>query len=382
MPCRQPCCWATSFTTTRSSDRSSSRISRTRCSTTSPSRTRWARRRSSSRRFLSDSPPEATSHRMIQSPGAGTADSTAVLAPVNASTIRRHRRRNWLPYLLALPILAYEAVFILYPIAQGIASSFTRTDVGRPVTFVGLSNYQRMLTDPSFWVVMLHTLVYMLAVIGVSIGAGLISALLFNRRFIGRVVARGLLTLPWSVPDVPTVLVFVWILNPQFGVMNVFARLLPWIQQNQRWLLSADLAMLSIVLISAWKAFPFSSLVILAALQGIPSERYEAARVDGANALQLFRHIILPGISPTLLLLVVLAAIFSFKQFSIIFLLTGGGPAGATETLVVRIYNTAFRFYDFSYSATLGVAGFLMAMSIVFVFIAAQKQDEAAELGY
>ena len=127
--------------------------------------------------------------------------------------------------------------------------------------------------------------------------------------------------------------------------------------------------------------FPFYSLVILAALQGIPSERYEAARVDGANALQLFRHIIIPGIAPTLLLLVVLAAIFSFKQFAIIFLLTGGGPAGATETLVVRIYNTAFRFYDFSYSATLGVAGFLMAMSIVLVFMAAQKQDEA-ELGY
>ena len=87
---------------------------------------------------------------MIQSPGAGTANSAAVLAPVNASTIRRHGRRNWLPYMLALPILAYEAVFILYPIAQGIASSFTRTDVGRPVTFVGLANYQRMLTDPAF----------------------------------------------------------------------------------------------------------------------------------------------------------------------------------------------------------------------------------------
>jgi multiple sugar transport system permease protein len=319
---------------------------------------------------------------MMQSSGAGTANSTAVLAPVDASSrFARHRRRNWLPYLLAVPILAYEAVFLLYPIGQGMASSFTRTDVGRPVTFVGLANYQRMLTDPSFWIVISHTLIYMLLVIGVSIGAGLASALLFNRPFVGRVFARGLLTLPWSFPDVPTVLVFVWILNPQFGVMNVFARLLPWIHQNQRWLLDANLALLSIVLISAWKAFPFYSLVILAALQGVPSERYDAARVDGANALQLFRYIIIPGIAPTLLLLVVLAAIFSFKQFAIIFLLTGGGPAGATETLVVRIYNTAFRFYDFSYSATLGVAGFLMAMSIVFVFMAVQKQDEA-ELGY
>jgi multiple sugar transport system permease protein len=317
---------------------------------------------------------------MIRSRGASTASSAAVLASAEPVTLRGSRR-NRLPYMLALPIVAYEVVFILYPIGQGIASSFTRTDVGRPVSFVGLANYQRMLTDPSFWVVVLHTLAYMLGVIGISIGAGLLSALLFNRPFVGRIFARGLLTLPWSFPDVPTVLVFVWILNPQFGVMNVFARLLPWIQQNQRWLLNADLAMLSIILISAWKAFPFYSLVILAALQNIPSERYDAARADGANALQLFRHIIIPGITPTLLLLVVLAAIFSFKQFSIIYLLTGGGPAGATETLVVRIYNTAFRFYDFSYSATLGVAGLLMAMSIVLVFMAAQKHDEA-EFGY
>src|SRR5437773_1937022 len=161
----------------------------------------------------------------------------AVVATSDATAGRVARpRRNWLPYMLALPILAYEVVFILYPIGQGIASSFTRTDVGRPVTFVGAANYQRMLTDPGFWVVVLHTLVYMAGVISVSIGAGLAAALLFNRPFVGRAFARGLLTLPWSFPDVPTVLVFVWILNPQFGVMNVFARLLPWIQQNQRWL--------------------------------------------------------------------------------------------------------------------------------------------------
>jgi len=313
---------------------------------------------------------------MLQSPVASAAASRGATLAARPS-----RRRNWLPYLLSQPIVADQTLFILYPIGQGVASSFTRTDVGRPVTFVGLANYQRMLTEPSFWLVLLHTLIYMVCVIGMSIGAGLLAALLFNRAFVGRAFARGLLTLPWSFPDVPTVLVFVWILNPQFGVMNVFARLLPWIQQNQRWLLDANLAMLSIVMISAWKAFPFYSLVILAALQGIPSERYDAAKADGANALQLFRHIIIPGIKPTLLLLVVLAAIFSFKQFSIIFLLTGGGPAGTTETLVVRIWNTAFRFYDFSYSAALGVAGLLIAFTIVLVFMAVQRHEEA-EFGY
>lgn len=320
---------------------------------------------------------------MIQSPPAGAAGSAGLAGPRSRAALpaRARPKLNLLPYLLAGPILAYEFVFLLYPIAQGVASSFTKVDLGRPAVFIGFANYQRMLTDPAFWLVVLHTVLYMVCVIVVAIGAGLGAALLFNRPFIGRTFARGLLTLPWSFPDVPTVLVFVWILNPTFGVMNVFARLLPWINQNQKWLLNPGLALLCIVLISAWKAFPFYSLVILAALQSVPSERYEAARVDGANGVQLFRYITLPSITPTLLLLVVLAAIFSFKQFTLIFLLTGGGPAGATETLVVRIYNTAFRFYDFSYSATLGVAGLVMATTIVLVFLAVQRHQDA-ELGY
>ena len=134
------------------------------------------------------------------------------------------------------------------------------------------------------------------------------------------------------------------------------------------------------VLIASWKAFPFYSLVILAALQAIPSELYEAARVDGANPLQLFWHITIPGIITTLELLVVLASIFSFKQFTIIFLMTGGGPSGATETIVIRIYNTAFRFYDYSYATALGVAGFIISLVIAFFFVVLQArraQEEA-----
>ena len=130
--------------------------------------------------------------------------------------------------------------------------------------------------------------------------------------------------------------------------------------------------MMWMVLIASWKAFPFYSLVILAALQAVPDELYEAARVDGANPWQLFRHITIPGIGTTLELLVVLACIFSFKQFTIIYLMTGGGPSGATETIVIRIYNTAFRFYDYSYATALGVAGFVVSLVIAFFFILLQ----------
>ena len=127
-------------------------------------------------------------------------------------------------------------------------------------------------------------------------------------------------------------------------------------------------------MIASWKAFPFYSLVILAALQSVPQELYEAATVDGANPIQLFRHITLPGIGTTLELLVVLAMIFSFKQFTIIFLMTGGGPSGATETIVMRIFNTAFRFYDYSYATAIGVAGFVVSLVIAFFFVVLQAR--------
>lgn len=122
------------------------------------------------------------------------------------------------------------------------------------------------------------------------------------------------------------------------------------------------------------EGFSLYSLVILAALQTVPQEIYEAAKVDGANPLQLFWNITLPSIGTTLELLVVLASIFSFKQFTIIYLMTGGGPSGATETIVMRIFNTAFRFYDYSYATAIGVAGFLVSLVIASFFIVLQAR--------
>ena len=228
--------------------------------------------------------------------------------------------------------------------------------------------------DPAFWKVIRTTLFFTALVIVVALTIGLLTALLFNRPFRFRSVARGMLMMPWAIPEVPVVMIFIWILSPQFGVVNILARMLPGVTQNPQWLQVPELAMGWMVLISSWKAFPFYSLVILAALQAIPQELYEAARVDGASRLQLFWNVTFPGIGSTMELLVVLAAIFSFKQFTIIFLMTGGGPSGTTETIVIRIFNTAFRFYDYSYATALGVAGFVVSLAVAFVFILMQAR--------
>lgn len=291
-------------------------------------------------------------------------------------------RISLLPYFLAGPILLYEGLFLLYPIYKGLKSSlYEQKALGRPETWAGLANYRRLFKDDDFWSTLQNTMIYMMAVIVLAIGFGLFSAMVLNHAFVGRSLARAVVTLPWAFPDVPTALVFIWILNPNFGVANVFAQLLPWVGENPKWLFDPNLAMASVVVVTAWKGFPFYSLVLLAALQTVPKELEEAARVDGASKVQVFFAVTLPCIMPTLLLLTVLASIFSFKQFTLIWLLTGGGPSGATETIVIRIYQEAFRFHDFSYASAFGVAGFIFALTIALIFLAIQRRQEL-EAGY
>lgn len=300
-------------------------------------------------------------------------------ATLSTSTARP--RRDYLPYLLALPIVLYELVFILIPIVQQVFSSFTSDIIGiGTVRWVGFENYERLFADRNFWNSLRVTLIFMGGTVIVAVGSGLLSALLLNQRFRGRSVARAVMTLPWAFPDLPTVIIFYWILNPNFGIINVLVRWLLPLDQSPKWLLDINLAMPLVIFIAAWKAFPFYSLVILTVLQSIPHELYEAAKVDGATRLKAFRYVTLPELVPTLMLMGVLACIFAFRQFTLIFLSTGGGPARVTETLVISVYKTAFNSFDFSYGATIGVAGFIavFAITLLFAFLQRRQEKEAA----
>ncbi len=290
--------------------------------------------------------------------------------------LSRHR----LPYLLALPILIYEGIFILYPMAVGVQYSLSNIEAGSSASsWVGLANYQRMLTDSVFWQSVKVTLEYSAAVIVVALSVALGTALLMNRSFRGRGIFRAILTTPWAFPDIPSAIIFVWMASPIYGVFGEMARWLPWVHNNPRWLLDPKLALATVVLISVWKGFPFYSLVILAALQGVPNELYEAAIVDGANAPTRFRYVTLPAIKPTLMLLALLAFIFSYQQYTLIWETTGPGPLETTQTLAILIYNEAFQFYDTAYAATIGVAGFAQAIVAALLFVFLERQARAAE---
>jgi len=283
------------------------------------------------------------------------------------------------PYLLALPVALYIGALILYPIAQGIATSFTRTELLSPVppAWVGLANYRRLLHDPAFWHALGVTLLYTALVVTATVVTSVGTALLMNARFHGRAAARAAITLPYAFPEVAAVLVWTWMLSQQFGIFNRFARWVLPVSENLPWLTNPRMAMLSVILLTLWKIFPFYSLVVLTAFQTLQAELYEAARIDGAGALACFRHITLPGIAPTLGLMTLLATIFSFRRFTVIYLLTGGGPASATKTLVIGVYEHAFRFFDLSYGSTVGVAGLGVTLAIAAAYFAAQRR-----LGY
>jgi multiple sugar transport system permease protein len=195
-----------------------------------------------------------------------------------------------------------------------------------------------------------------------------------NWRFPGRGIVRSLLTVPWAVPEVPVALTFLFMLDPTFGVFNLLARLLPGVTENPQWLLDPVLAMAIIVVVTVWKGFPFYSLVLLAALQSVPEELYEAARIDGASAWAQFRHVTLPGVRASIALLAILAFIYSMQQFTLIWLITGGGPVDATTTLAPGIYLQAFRFYNFGYAGAMAVVGFVFSGLATFAFVAVQRQ--------
>jgi len=273
------------------------------------------------------------------------------------------------PYLLILPVVLYECILVVYPIANGIWTSLTFTELaGRPPRFVGLANYARLVNDYKMADVAYATVVLTLGSVAAALLTGLFVAVLLQKPFRGQALVRLLVMLPWAVPDLPALLTVSWMLNPVTGIVQVPLRLIPGINEGVQFFGDPTLARGALIAISCWKAYPFYSLVFLAALGNIPEQLYEAARVDGANAYHQFRYLTLPFIRPMFLICTILALIFAIKGFSLSFLFTGGGPDLATETLVVHIYKTAFRFFDYSYGQTMGTAGLLVAMALAIAF--------------
>ncbi len=288
-----------------------------------------------------------------------------------AALPRRAPRIGTLPLVLLLPVVVCIVVFYAGPILFAIWSSLQREGTATGATdFVGAAHYLSLFGDRRFHNAALITLVFTVGTVAATYLLALLLALLMNRGFPGRRVVGGLLIIPWTMPLVVVAVVWGWLLDYQFGVINYLLERWGLIDKPIGWLTDPDMALWSVGAANVWRLFPLAMVTLLAALKSIPQELYEAAEVDGANRWQSFLYVTLPGIRSTTVALVLLLAIWAFGRiFTIVFVMAGGGPAGATETLVIQTYLEAFRYFRLERASALGVITLVVSAALTLVYL-------------
>ncbi len=283
-------------------------------------------------------------------------------------------------FLFIGPSILIILVIIIFPLIYTINLSFLNMNIKEVgfnnSIFIGLNNYFTLFKSDEFWMDLKTTIIYTISVVLLCFILGLITALLLNNRFPGRRFFRTLIVLPWAIPYLVTCLVWNALLDPRAGVINTILVKLNIIDKGISWLYTSKTALISVIIITVWKLFPFATMTILAGLQTIPKELYEAAEVDGAKNYQKIRYITIPSLNFVLSVILILLTIWVIKMFSIIFVLTQGGPAGATETLVIKTYIEAFKYFNMGYAASIGVVTLIISCIFVILYsFLLRKQD-------
>jgi ABC-type sugar transport system permease subunit len=277
---------------------------------------------------------------------------TTAAVPVPAAPARgrgRARAAAWLGpdwrlgYLFVLPIVVLVLALVAYPFLSAIYLSLTRKYVGLPAVFVGLDNYVRLAGDGFFRRAVANSLVFTFTSVALKFALGMVMAVALTAPIRFRSALTGILLIPWVAPTVVSALNFLWIYDYSLGVLNyLLVRVLRVLPQGVGWLSEPGWAMASVIAVNVWRGFPFFGLSFLAGMKAIPAELYEAAAVDGAGAWQRFCHVTLPGLRTIALVVVLLSTIWTFNDFQIVYILTRGGPGGATQVLPVFTYEVAF----------------------------------------
>ncbi len=292
-----------------------------------------------------------------------------------APGLRRERLYGY--YFIAPAVLLLVAI-IVFPLGHAFSTSLYRIR-GLRSSFVGFDNYAKVLADDAFWHSLGVSLTFtsICVVLHLVIGLGL--ALLLNRVRAFKTVLRIAFLTPWMVAPAISAIIWVWLLEPQFGVINYLLREAGLITTYQAWLGIPNLALGSVIAVDVWRGVPFIMLLMLAGLQGIPKEQYEAASLDGAGSLQQFRHVTLPNLRYLIIVASTLDLIYTIRHFDIIAVMTGGGPVDSTEVLPVLLYNTAFHGNRFGEAATIGVLLLILVLAFSAIYIRLLKPGSATE---
>ncbi|HEV7604657.1 MAG TPA: sugar ABC transporter permease [Candidatus Limnocylindrales bacterium] len=292
-----------------------------------------------------------------------------------ARTVRRRRKRPWPETWVAAAFVAPAALVIflvvVLPLTRALWMSLFDIVLTRPgdEPFVGLRNYIEQLTSGDFWGAAGRALYFTVVSTGLELGLGLGLALLMDQPLRGRWLLRTLVILPWALPTIVNALMWRWIDNAEYGSLNALLTQTGLISEYQPWLSNSDTAMWMIIIADVWKLTPLVAILLLAGLQSVDRELVDVARVDGAGSRQVFRYIVLPLLTPMILIVLVLRTMEAFKVFDIIWIMTHGGPANSTQTIAIYAYQTAYGGFDFGRGAALGYLMALVIMVLAAVYI-------------
>ena len=275
-------------------------------------------------------------------------------------------RQSVFSWLMMTPPLLFLAALVGYPFCYGILLSLQDRPVAHAGTFVGLKNFATNLHDPLFWRVALNTFVYTALATLLKMVGGLALALAMNQQFPLKNLVRALMLLPFIVPTVLSTVAWMWILDPAFSVLNWLLVLVGVPKPGPSWLGNPILAMISIIVINTWRGLPFYGITLLAGLQTVPPELYEAATIDGASGWQRFRYVTLPLLQPIILIVTLFSVIFTFADFQLVYVLTHGGPQNATQLFATYAFDIAMGAGQLGLGASVALA-MLPALALLIV---------------
>lgn len=280
--------------------------------------------------------------------------------------------------MLIIPTLLLLLVSF-YPLFNSLYLSFTNTNILRKdisLKFVGIDNFIKFYTDEKVWPSMKYSLIYALVCVLVSYIIGMGLALLLNKKIKFRPLFRALLLIPWAIPTVVATANWLWILNDQSGLVNIWLQKMNIVKDPILFFADPFLAKITCIIVGTWKSYPFMTLSLLAGLQGVPDDIYESAKIDGASGIRSFWYITLPMLKNVSMVVITLMFIWGFNNFDIIYLLTQGGPLESTFTLPIYTYNTAFYRGQMGYASAISMMTLIILLIMCMVYMKLQKGDK------
>ncbi|MFP3155966.1 sugar ABC transporter permease [Lachnospiraceae bacterium ZAX-1] len=284
----------------------------------------------------------------------------------------KKNNRFWVLIFLG-PSLVGFLIFIALPIISSFAISFTNWDLLNPMEFIGVKNYMELFKDVTFWLGFKNTVAFIIGYLPCVMVIGLLTAMLLNSNLIGKTLFRGIYFLPVVTSWVAVSLVWKWLFNPQYGLVNYFLSLIG--LHGPSWLTDPKTAMIAVIITSVWKDIGFIMVLYLGGLQGISPSLYEASSIDGANGWNQFFHITLPMLKPTTFFVSIISLINSFQVFDQVNIMTGGGPGNATTVMVQNIYNSAFNYFEMGKASAMSWVLFLIIFLVSLVQMWGERRD-------